>query len=89
MDLSSLGAFNTAVAAMFSRLGVPIKTTVAPMVGLRPAEMPWGACSAAPAAVVSVSCILQTTLALIGQASTDPAGIADSGTSKCKCARHS
>ena len=33
VDLSTLGAFNTAVAAMFSKLGVPIKTTVAPMVG--------------------------------------------------------
>lgn len=32
VDLSSLGTFNTAVAAMFSRLGVPIKTTVAPQV---------------------------------------------------------
>ena len=33
VDLSTLGTFNTAVAAMFSKLGVPIKTTVAPLVG--------------------------------------------------------
>ena len=32
IDLSSLGIFSTAVAAVFSKLGVPIKTTVAPMV---------------------------------------------------------
>ncbi len=32
IDLSSLGIFTTAVAAVFSKLGVPIKTTVAPMV---------------------------------------------------------
>ncbi|CAL8468257.1 g7796 [Coccomyxa elongata] len=32
VDLSSLGAFSTAMAAMFSKLGVPIKTAVPPMV---------------------------------------------------------
>lgn len=32
VDLSSLGTFNTALAAMFSKLGVPIKTAVAPQV---------------------------------------------------------
>jgi hypothetical protein len=32
VDLSTLGTFNTAVAAMFAKLGVPIKTTIAPQV---------------------------------------------------------
>ncbi|KAK9820520.1 hypothetical protein WJX72_011236 [[Myrmecia] bisecta] len=32
VDLSSLGVVNTAMAAMFSKLGVPIKTSVAPHV---------------------------------------------------------
>ncbi|BDA43789.1 probable chaperone protein DnaJ at N-terminal half [Coccomyxa sp. Obi] len=32
VDLSNLGAFSTAMAAMFSKLGVPIKTAVPPMV---------------------------------------------------------
>ncbi|EIE19270.1 DnaJ-domain-containing protein [Coccomyxa subellipsoidea C-169] len=32
VDLSSLGTFSTAMAAMFSKLGVPIKTAVPPMV---------------------------------------------------------
>jgi hypothetical protein len=34
IDLSSLGTFNTAVVAMFSKFGVPIKTTVAPQAWL-------------------------------------------------------
>lgn len=34
IDLSSLGTFSTAMAAMFSKLGVPIKTAVPPMVCL-------------------------------------------------------
>ena len=34
VDLSSLGTFSTAMAAMFSKLGVPIKTAVPPVVCL-------------------------------------------------------
>ena len=40
IDLSSLGIFSTALAAVFSKLGVPIKTTIAPMVCLPKRPLP-------------------------------------------------
>jgi hypothetical protein len=40
IDLSSLGIFSTALAAVFSKLGVPIKTTIAPMVCLQTHYLP-------------------------------------------------
>lgn len=41
VDLSSLGTFSTAMAAMFSKLGVPIKTAVPPMVNTFTTPSPW------------------------------------------------
>lgn len=83
IDLSSLGAFSTAMAAMFSKLGVPIKTAVPPMVQYSYSKLPNTMCECDK--IGALLRFVQKVLTLWGAAYRFERGIKRVGRAKQDC----